>query len=362
LYSLTFAASLPVLSGGCASMTSVESATAPPSLWNKVTTSVKDGSKSVTAMFTPKPAWKHDEPAEPDHDKIGPNVYVAGAHMSEQSGNLEAAAAQYQKALELDPNHLGALLGYARLEDHQNHFDSANKLFTKAMKRHPKEASVRNDMGLCYQHHGKLPEAARSLQQAVEMQPQKKLYRDNLATVLVEQNKTDEALDQLTRAHGEAVGNYNLAYLLTQRHENAAALEYFRRAVAKDSSLAAAHQWIATLSPPAHPNGLIGGGPALAVAQRPSPLPPVERSTPAAFVAPPVVPNPNATAQAVKGIDAGDIVQDSSQRVRSQADTRGVQFPQARRPVESAADADAPMPQSPADATSGDGRLPAVTP
>jgi hypothetical protein len=359
-YSLAFAASLPVLSAGCASMTSVEPATAPPSLWDKVTTGVKGGSKSITAMFTPKPAWSHGETAEPDNNKMGPNVYVAGAQMSEQSGNLEGAEAQYKKALEIDPNHLGALLGYARLEDRQNHFDSANKLFAKAMKRHPKEASVRNDMGLCYQHHGKLPEAVRSLQEAVELQPQKKLYRDNLATVLVEQNKTAEALKQLTAAHGEAVGNYNLAYLLTQRHDNVAALQYFRKAAEKDPSLTAAQQWVATLSPPARSKGWPGGGSALAVAQRTSPLPPVDRSTPAAFVAPPVVSNPNPAAQPVKGNDVAGVARDSSQRVRSQVEARGVQFPQDRRPVESAADADAPLP--PAETTSGDGRLPAVAP
>ncbi|MBI3837356.1 MAG: tetratricopeptide repeat protein [Planctomycetia bacterium] len=312
-------------------------------------------------MLSPKPAWTRVEPAEPAHDKVGPNVFVAAAQISEQSGNAEAAEAQYQKALEIDPNHLGALLGYARLEDRQNNFDSAAKLYQKAMKRHPKEGSVHNDLGLCYHRRGMLPEAALSLQQAVDLQPKKKLYRDNLATVLVEQDKTPEALKQLIVAHGEAVGNYNLAYLLVQRHKNAAALEYFRKAAEKDPSLTAAQQWVATLSSPAGKNGSFGNGSGLAAGRGPSPLPPVATSNSAAFVAARVASDPNGTARFAKAGGIGNIAEDSSQRVRPQFPTRGVQFPQVRRPDESAADAPAPLPQSPIDAAPGVGRLPAVT-
>jgi tetratricopeptide (TPR) repeat protein len=105
-------------------------------------------------------------------------------------------------------------------------------------------------MGLCYQHHDMLPQAVKSLQRAVELSGDHKLYRNNLAAVYVDQGKTKEALAQLTIAHGEAVGHYNLAFLLVKKQDNAAALAHFRKAAEMDPALAAAQQWIAKLSSP----------------------------------------------------------------------------------------------------------------
>src|SRR5262249_5095535 len=153
---------------------------------------------------------------------------VAIAEVNEHAGEYDVAETQYKKALDIDANNLEALLGYARLEDRRHNFDAAMKLYQRAMKKHSRDASVHNDMGLCYQHHEKLPEAAKSLQRAVELSPDRKLYRNNLAAIYVEQGKSTEALSQLTVAHGEAVANYNLAFLLMKKQNNAAALVHFR--------------------------------------------------------------------------------------------------------------------------------------
>ena len=137
--------------------------------------------------------------------------------------------------------------------------------YKRALKKHSKDATVHNDMGLCYHRRGMLNDANKALTTAVELEPHKKLYRDNLAAVLVDQGKTEDALAQLTKAHGEPVGNYNLAYLLVQKHDNAQALHHFQRAAQLDPTLTAAHHWIAQLSPGSAP---VATRPVAMVAQR----------------------------------------------------------------------------------------------
>jgi Flp pilus assembly protein TadD len=254
LYSLALSAGLSIGGVGCTSMSSKPANPQNKSWMDKVGSSVKSGTAKVASKLSPKSS-KTSTVSTPPSGKAGPNVFVAMAQMQENNGNMDEAEAQYRKALDIDPNHLNALVGYAHLEDRRNNFDGATKLYQRALKKHPKEASVHNDLGLCYHRHGKLPEAAKSLKKAVDLQPESKLYHNNLATVYVEQGKNKEALAQLVAAHGEAVGNYNLGYLLSQKHDNEGALTHFRKAQAKDASLVAASQWIEKLTVPDGPAG-----------------------------------------------------------------------------------------------------------
>jgi Tfp pilus assembly protein PilF len=250
LNTVGLALSLVALSGGCTTVTTAPKPVGAPTSWTeKVTASVKSGTSKMTAMISPKPKPGTEAASATAEKKPGPSVFVALAQVNERNGNLEGAELQYQKALKLDPTHLGALVGYARLEDGRNNFDAATKLYNRAIKKHPEEASVYNDLGLCYHRRGRLPEATKALEKAVELQPARRLFRGNLAAVLVEQGKTDAALTQLVAAHGEAVGHYNLAYLLTQKKDNKAAIVHFQKALEKDPSMTPAREWLAQLSP-----------------------------------------------------------------------------------------------------------------
>ncbi len=243
LYRFALAASLGATFVGCTTVTTPKPA--GTSWTDKVGSSVKSGTSKMAALITPK---KSMESAPQEATNPGPNVFVALGNMAQRNGNQEEAEAQYRKALALDANHLGALVGMAHLEDSRNNLEAATGYYQKATKKHPKDASALNDLGLCYHRRGMMNEAGKSLQKAIDLQPQRKLYRDNLAAVLVDQDKNEEALVHLVAAHGEAVGNYNLAYLLTQKHKNGEALAYFRKAAEKDPTLTAAQSWIAQLS------------------------------------------------------------------------------------------------------------------
>lgn len=265
-YSLALAVGLSVCAGGCAAPTAK-----PPSqqtFVDKFNANVKSGTAKVAAAVKPK-----KQPIETTFGaptgKPGPNVFVAVAQMHEGNGNFDEADAGYRKALQLDPKHLGALVGYARLEDRRSNFEAATRLYQRAMKAHPKDAAVHNDMGLCYHRRGMLPDATRELKRAVELEGDSKLYRNNLAAVYVEQGKNNEALAQLTAAHGVSVGHYNLGYLLLQKGDRAGALQQFQTAASKDPQLSAAQQWVAKLSGQGEPYASQAGG--MAVAQGPPP-------------------------------------------------------------------------------------------
>ncbi|HEV3417574.1 MAG TPA: tetratricopeptide repeat protein, partial [Pirellulales bacterium] len=64
--------------------------------------------------------------------KPGPDLYVATARIYEKSGDKDSAAGQYQKALQIDPSNLPALLGYAQLHDSQREYSEADKLYQEA--------------------------------------------------------------------------------------------------------------------------------------------------------------------------------------------------------------------------------------
>jgi Tfp pilus assembly protein PilF len=244
------AALVPALAAGCTSTAVQSNSTFPKQSWtDKVSSGFKSGASKMAAMVAPKSDEKSESIFAPKK-KPSPGPYVALAELQEQQGNIASAEVQLKKALSIDPNHLGALLAYAHLEDRQRNFQAAERYYQRALKKHGKNASVHNDMGLCYHRHNKLFEANQSLSKAVELDPDSKLYRANLAAVLVDQGKNSEALEQLVQAHGQPVGHYNLGYLLMQKKDTASALQHFQEAARLDPTFNEARQWVAQLGAP----------------------------------------------------------------------------------------------------------------
>jgi hypothetical protein len=178
------------------------------------------------------------------------------------------------------------------------------------------------------------------LRRAVELNGDNKLYRNNLAAVYVEQGKNKEALEQLVAAHGEAVGNYNLAYLLTQKQDDTAALVHFRKAAARDPSLVAAHQWIDKLQATDGHAGQYAGAVAVVASGQGGYAPPAHQ------VAQHVGPEPAAGAF----VQTSNVSHEPQQPVAPQH--RGLRYP-PRGGAEASGDAVPPSPGS---------RLPSVAP
>ena len=184
--------------------------------------------------------------------KLHPEIYVATARMYEKNGDLKGAEAQYQKALKIEPGNLPALLGYAHLQDGRQQYSDADKLYQQAIKQHPNDASVYNDRGLSYQGRKKFDDASKMFAKAIDLQPSKQLYHNNMAIVLVELHREDEAFEQLEAVHGPAVAHYNLATILHRKGNEREVQFHFGLAAGLDPSLVAAHDWANRLGPAAN--------------------------------------------------------------------------------------------------------------
>jgi tetratricopeptide (TPR) repeat protein len=198
------------------------------------------GSQSTKTGQLAAPAVSDADSTKP---KIGPDLYVASARLHEHNGNFIGAAEQYEKALKIDPNNLVAMLSCAHMLDRQGKLDQATPLYQRAAQTHPHEAAAFNDLGLCYARRRMLNESIAALSDAVRLQPERELYRNNLATVLVEQNRADEALKQLQAVQADSVAHYNVGYLLQQHGQNQLAAAYFNQAAQMDPTFTAARDW-----------------------------------------------------------------------------------------------------------------------
>lgn len=176
--------------------------------------------------------------------------YVKLGESSDREGDAEGARQHYHKALDMEPHHLGALLGLGRLFDRQGQLDRAAAHYAEATNFHPHSSTAFNDLGLCLARQGRYNEAITALHRAIEINPDKTLYRNNIATVLVAEGRIDEALAHLTDAHGPAVAHYNIGYLLNKQGRRDQALQQFQLALQTEPSMTPARDWIEALSSP----------------------------------------------------------------------------------------------------------------
>ncbi len=234
----------------CRPVAAQEPNTASNQSWyTPITSGVKRGFGKIGEAFDSKsssktPAPEDDAVSLKSAGKPSPELYVAIGRWYEQTGKLPDAERQYQAARKLDPDHLGALLAYARLKEQLGQRDEALWLYQRAAKAHPREPSVHNNIGLFYARQGQLDEAVAALTLAIKMAPKNPLYRNNIATVLVDQCRFREAFTNLRQVHSEAAAYYNMGYLLNKKGQTRAAMQHFALALRADPSLVSAQRWL----------------------------------------------------------------------------------------------------------------------
>ncbi len=237
-----------------------------PSFTASVTAPLKRGASKVAQWFKPAPAKAPMNEAISLRTKSKPTakLYVSLARLYQESGKTAEAQKQYEKALELTPDYLGALLGYARLKDRLGQPNEAARLYEQAIKAHPEEASVYNNFGLFHARHGQLEASVDMLHKAIDRAPRDMKYRNNIAPVLVQMGRNGEAFTQLQTAHGDAIAYYNLGFHIEKKGNKDLARQHYAMALKFDSTLAAARQGLQRLPEKARSDeGLPVEGPSL---------------------------------------------------------------------------------------------------
>jgi tetratricopeptide (TPR) repeat protein len=161
---------------------------------------------------------KEKDPAEALHayaaaakfDPKDPRPHLAAGAVLERQGNLPAAAAEFQKALELDLNSSEALDGLAGVYTREKQWAEAESALRRLLKLEPANVAAQVHLGRVLLAQGRKQESAAQLEAAA-------------------QNSTDPAAERELAAF----------YLETQQYEPAAA--HYRRLLARDPKNAGLH-------------------------------------------------------------------------------------------------------------------------
>jgi len=211
---------------------------------------VKKGWNSLTAPFkssSDDPIEAADPTRLSAEARPSAELYMAVARNREEQGHPREAEQQYRKALEISPNHLGAMLSYGRFLDRQGRTTEAVEWYQRAVKAHPRDARPLNHLALCLASHGATEQAVAAMEGAVRLEPREAFYRNNLAVILVEAGRNEAAFKHLAAVHNEATAYYNLGYLLQKRGDLDAARAHFAMALRRNPQLTEARDWLAHL-------------------------------------------------------------------------------------------------------------------
>lgn len=192
------------------------------------------------------------------NQNAGADLNYHAARVYESRNKPHEAAALYEKSLHMDPNHVRTLIAYARLLDREGSFARAETLYRHAIEVQPGNPVAVNDLGMMYARQGMFQPAIESIGRAIEQQPTNQRYRNNIAIVLLDAGRIDEAFSHLATVHGEANAHYNLAFLLSQRQMQAEAIQHLDRALVLSPQHDAARQLAQQLAPVQQPESPTG--------------------------------------------------------------------------------------------------------
>ncbi len=128
-------------------------------------------------------------------------VYFLRGAMLEKQKNFEAAEAEFQKILKIDPANAGALnyLGYM-LVDKNVRVAEGLAMIQKALDQDPHNGAYLDSIGWAYYRLDKLDEAAKYLQMALEKTSKDPTVHDHVADVFFKQGKLKEAISSWERS------------------------------------------------------------------------------------------------------------------------------------------------------------------
>lgn len=221
-----------------------------PASTNPVSEAFQRAGNSFQGMFkrnTPNVA--DDDPVSLSNipSEVGVDVYLTSARVLENKGNSEGAERQYRSALEKYPTNRRALISYARLLHREGRLSESRAIYLRAAEAHANDPVVHNDLGLCQAKMGQVEEALASVFKAITLAPSEGRYRNNIATILANNGRLEEAYSQLEQAHGPVVANYNLGYLLYRNGERDGAIHYWNAALKADPGFKPARQMLDTV-------------------------------------------------------------------------------------------------------------------
>lgn len=143
------------------------------------------------------------------------------------TGNYQEAAAEYQKAIELEPTNDHAVVGLASAYAKLNRLTDAENVYKQALAANPNSSYVHEQLGIFYLQQAQYPQAIQMFQQATQLAPESYIDYSDLGAAYVYLGKYSEAIqafEQSIRLHptSDAYANVGTAYYQARRFADAA--------------------------------------------------------------------------------------------------------------------------------------------
>lgn len=173
-----------------------------------------------------------------DSDEEVAQVHVTMGLIEMAHGEYEAAAGQFQRALDLEPFSVDALLGLGQAYRRLGQPSEAEERYLRAQRVRAGDWRLHNGLGVLYQTLGRFEEAAAEFERVVELQPDNARGWSNLAAMYYYQGRMEEAADGFERAisidpNPDYLSNLATVYFLyLQDYERAA--ELYEEILAED--------------------------------------------------------------------------------------------------------------------------------
>lgn len=120
--------------------------------------------------------------------------FIAQGWVRDLQGRRDDALTSYHRALRLDPTNFFAWWGKVEALRHARRYSDAQSIIAEAIRRFPRERVFLDALGSVYYEQSDLPAAEQAFRRSIGMQPDAVRSYANLATVLMRQNRTDDAL------------------------------------------------------------------------------------------------------------------------------------------------------------------------
>ncbi len=136
-----------------------------------------------------------------------------------QQRRTDEAIAQFQKALEIQPDYAEARYNLGTVLTQQGQLDEAIAQFQKALEIQPGNASAHKNLGIALFQHGRLDEAIAHFKKSLECRPDQVEIQNNLALLLATSRQAslrngNQAVELAQRAN-QLTGNGNPNFLCT---------------------------------------------------------------------------------------------------------------------------------------------------
>lgn len=160
--------------------------------------------------------------------------HIAQGWVRDMQGRWDDALAAYGRALHLDPSNFFAWYGKVEALRHARRYPEARANIMEAIRRFPRERVFLDALGSVYYEQSDLRSAEEAFRRSIALQPDAVRSYANLTTVLMRQNRNDDALrvlQQGLQVRPSANLYSNLGNILFRRGDYVGAAEAFENAV-----------------------------------------------------------------------------------------------------------------------------------